>query len=211
MGRYYYDKKQVKEDCRPVSIFNLKKWGYLVPELYQKSGTLTWTHGSSGNKSSIGIACCTVQNEHFTPHVTFNYTQTDRHTEEKKEFDYEVRITKTPCNLGGYRWWFICPLTKKGIPCGRRVGVLYKGGDYYGCRHCYDLSYESRNEWKAARSMPWAALRIENKIDEIEKTIHKRYYQGKPTRKQRRIMRLERQLNYGMYTYAAAGGLDLPY
>jgi len=44
----------------------------------------------------------------------------------------------TPCNFGGYRWWFRCP------ECNRRVAILYGAGKYFLCRHCYDLSYVSR-------------------------------------------------------------------
>ncbi len=31
--------------------------------------------------------------------------------------------------------------------CGRRVGVQYLGaGEYFGCRHCYNLTYTSSKE-----------------------------------------------------------------
>jgi len=50
-----------------------------------------------------------------------------------------------PRNFGGKRWWFHCPLIKDGQICNRRVGRLYlpSGGHYFGCRHCYDLTYPS--------------------------------------------------------------------
>jgi hypothetical protein len=34
------------------------------------------------------------------------------------------------------------------VGCGRRVGKLYlpPGGKYFGCRHCYNLTYTSSNE-----------------------------------------------------------------
>jgi hypothetical protein len=39
-------------------------------------------------------------------------------------------------------------LSVNGRYCGRRVGKLYlpPGGLYYGCRHCYRLTYTSCNE-----------------------------------------------------------------
>lgn len=52
----------------------------------------------------------------------------------------------TPCHYGGERPWFRCP----GRGCGRRAAVLYGGGTYFLCRHCYGLAYESQRE--AARS-----------------------------------------------------------
>jgi hypothetical protein len=56
---------------------------------------------------------------------------TDRNTGKKTYFDYKFEPETTPCNLGGVRWWFICPLSRNGV---------------YGGRHCHDLSYESRKE-----------------------------------------------------------------
>jgi len=72
------------------------------------------------------------------------YTHTDRYTGEEKKLEYKVDITTTPCHLGGVRYWFICPLWN----CGRRVGKLYlpSGAKYFGCRHCYDLTYTSCQE-----------------------------------------------------------------
>ena len=58
-------------------------------------------------------------------YVKFNYTVTDRNTGEKTDYDYKVQLTTTPCNLGGVRYWFICPLSKNGVYCGRRVAKLY--------------------------------------------------------------------------------------
>jgi hypothetical protein len=55
------------------------------------------------------------------------------------------RIATTRPRFGGLRWWFVCPLTVNGRPCGRRVGKLYlpPAGRYFGCRHCHDLTYTS--------------------------------------------------------------------
>ena len=33
-----------------------------------------------------------------------------------------------------------------GRRCGRRVAVLYGLRDYFACRHCYRLAYESQQE-----------------------------------------------------------------
>jgi hypothetical protein len=38
--------------------------------------------------------------------------------------DYRVCLTTTRPRFGGLRWWFVCPLTKAGRPCTRRVGKL---------------------------------------------------------------------------------------
>jgi hypothetical protein len=69
-------------------------------------------------------------------------------TETGKDEDYRVGLEATRPRFGGLRWWFLCPLVVRGVPCGRRVGKLYlpPGGRYFGCRHCHDLTYRSAQE-----------------------------------------------------------------
>jgi len=163
----------------------LKKHGYLNG---WKLGEMEWKSGFS-NKSSVGIEVCTIES-----YVRFFYTQTEENGE-KKKFDYKVSLTTTSCNYGGVRYWFICPLSKNGVYCGRRVGVLYKAGDYFGCRHCYDLTYNSRNENHKYKNYPllfW--LKSWGKIEELEEKIKRPYYKGKPTRKQRKLEKIERRM-----------------
>ncbi|MBN9122903.1 MAG: hypothetical protein J0I06_27820 [Planctomycetes bacterium] len=60
--------------------------------------------------------------------------------------DYSVRLVTTGCHLGGVRWWFVCPLVRDNVACGRRVRKLYLCGQYFGCRTCHNLTYRSRQE-----------------------------------------------------------------
>ena len=145
MGRYYFDAKTTVEQATQLSIFKLKEFGLLTG---YAATTLTWTWRLSGSKNSIGIA---VDTEDLYAKV--NYTTTDRSTGEKTDYDYKISLATTPCNYGGVRYWFICPLSVNGVYCGRRTGTLHlvSGGNYFGCRHCYDLSYESRNESRLGR------------------------------------------------------------
>lgn len=57
-----------------------------------------------------------------------------------------INLTRTPCNFGGYRPWFLCP----GDQCGRRVAILY-GTDSMLCRHCWGIAYQSQREDKLQR------------------------------------------------------------
>jgi len=50
-----------------------------------------------------------------------------------------VLIEWTPCNYGGTRAWFICPMN-----CGRRVAILYGDGSL-ACRQCNQLAYQSQH------------------------------------------------------------------
>ncbi|OGP65758.1 MAG: hypothetical protein A2169_15810 [Deltaproteobacteria bacterium RBG_13_47_9] len=191
MGRYYWDKKNTVEDSTKLSIFKLKEFGLLVGCCHTR---LTWTRSLSGHKSSIGI----VVNVLGEPYVKLNYSITDRNSGEKTDYDYKVQLTTTPCNFGGVRYWFICPLSRNGIYCGRRTGTLYlaSGGKYFGCRHCYNLSYESRNESRLGWFGQWGyILKAERQYEELYNKTKRWTWSGKPTRKAKKLHILEQKMN----------------
>jgi hypothetical protein len=103
-------------------------------------GKVTWSRGGE----PIGNISYRVIGIEEPESLRLIYTITKHDPEEKKDFDYPVRLTKTPLPWGGQRYWFICP----AVGCGRRVSVLYlpPGGEIFACRHCYRLSYRSRQE-----------------------------------------------------------------
>jgi hypothetical protein len=187
MGRWSYSYKIEADGLKKINTRFLKKHGYFEG---WRSGTITWTSGYSENKSSISIQVSILEGHGY---MRLIYTQTDRESDEKKDFDYQVQLTTTPCEFGGKRYWFICPLTKNNRTCGRRVGTLYKAGDYFGCRHCYDLTYSSKKVNRAWKYGYLAKLLdIEDKISRTRETMKRAFYAGRPTRKLRRIMRLDR-------------------
>lgn len=120
MGRWYFGTKTEADDLKKIETSFLKKHGYFCG---WKSGTITWTNGWSENKSSVGIEVSVMDNENY---FRIHYTQTDRDSGEKKDFDYRIPLTTTPCHFGGKRYWFICPWYKNGEYCGRRVGYSTK-------------------------------------------------------------------------------------
>ncbi len=66
----------------------------------------------------------------------------------KKKIIEPVPLQATRPYFGCDRWWFTCPLDVGGKACFQRVGKLYlpPGAVYFGCRHCYELSYRSCQE-----------------------------------------------------------------
>ena len=73
------------------------------------------------------------------------------------DLEYAVRLEWTSCHYGGTRAWFLCPA--RG--CGRRVAILYLGGAFFACRHCYQLGYQSQREAPYLRAIYRAqAIRI---------------------------------------------------
>jgi hypothetical protein len=187
MGRGYQISKGVAEDCFKLSIFEMRQHGFFT-KYYGGSVTRL----TDGQRSSITAQLEPVSQEGLQ--LRLLYTQTNHTTGEKQEFNYIVNLVSTPCNFGELRYWFLCPLIKNGFKCNRRVGVLYKGGDYFGCRHCYNLSYRSCNENPRFRGYPWRDYTNEDKVNELYKKMKTKYYAGKPTNTYRRILQLERSL-----------------
>ncbi len=144
MGGWRWDKKTTVEECKSISTTFLNKHGYFRNGW--NAGGMKWTR----NGEQTGSISFTVSVQDWTGEIRFQYTQTDKQTGEKEEMDYPARLSATPCHFGGKRWWFICPLVKDGIACNRRALRLYLGGGkYFGCRHCYNLTYESCQEHDA--------------------------------------------------------------
>lgn len=141
MGRWSYSDRWTVEECKSIPIKFLNDHNYFNGSIL--SGGMSWS--CRGEKTgSIGFTVSTAEGDEY---IRFQYTQTNRDTRDKTELDYKVRLTWTPCYFGGKRFWFICPLIINGHVCGRRVGVLYLGnGKYFGCRYCYNLTYESSKE-----------------------------------------------------------------
>ena len=67
--------------------------------------------------------------------------------EQRKIVEQPVEISWTPCNYGGERPWFGCPV------CRRRGAILYHVNPYLGlqCRVCAGLLYESQRLARLSR------------------------------------------------------------
>ena len=186
MGRYYFDNKKTVEESTELCIFRLNKWGLLKG---WHSTTITWSRRFSDSKSSAGLVVDATCSE---PYAKLSYTITRHRDGSKQEYDYRIKLDKTRCHLGGVRYWFLCP------NCGRRSGKLYRKpiGEMYLCRNCNDLTYESRNEPRLCRfGQMGHFLIVERQLQELMGKLKRHYYAGKPTRKYRRVLKLEHQLS----------------
>ena len=145
MGRWPWSNRSTVEECLVLNAAWLNKQGYFCG---YKSGRLEWKNSYEEVKSSIGIVVSVDEQTSFENYIKLNYTSTNNSTGEKSNRDYKVFLNRTQCNYGGFRFWFICPLSVEGRPCGKRVGKLYlpPGGVYFGCRNCYDLTYRCQKE-----------------------------------------------------------------
>ncbi len=185
--------KQQAEGSNRLSVFFLKKHGYFDKDLSWKSGTITWTYGYSENKSSIGI---TMRRDNWNTldertFIKLNYTHTDHWSGEKADMNFDIELTDTPCRYGGKRYWFICPLSKNGQYCGKRVGVIYGIGKWFGCRHCGNIAYQSQFEGGSFRVGSVCEPDVEKAYNEVKT----QYYKGKPTRRYKRYLRLRNKMD----------------
>jgi len=122
-----------------LSVSFLKKEGFLKGLI---SGIVVDRCGGVENQYHITVS--TINEDDKYVYFTYSSRQPGG---EFKDLEYKVSLVTTACHYGrGRRFWFACPLIVNGKDCGRRVGVLYKSGDYFGCRHCYNLTYKSRNQ-----------------------------------------------------------------
>lgn len=107
---------------------------------------------------------------------------------EWRPIKYRVQLVSTPCRYGGKRWWFICPYTR----CQRRNSILYQHNDYFACRKCARLWYDSQ-KYVRPDLKPFSDL---FKAEELERKMKRWYYRGRPTRKHRRYRKLTRGLGW---------------
>jgi len=182
--------KTEADSLKKISTAFLKKHDYFNG---WRSGTITWTSGWDENKSSVGIEVKTMSDNNY---LRIHYSQTDRDSGKKEDFDYKIPLTTTPCRYGGKRYWFICPWYKSGAYCGKRVATLYKNGDFFACRHCYDLTYDSRNLSGFAK--PFGTVISFPELERLEQEVKRRYYRGKPTKSYQRLLKKERKASWAM-------------
>jgi hypothetical protein len=170
------DEWTVRESCKSIDVRRWHREGRLSAGQYFTS---SWKHSGGEPTGSINVrterdgAILTYQTRHGPAN-------------EWKPINQRIPITWTDCHFGGRRPWFICPIYTDGRYCGRRVAVLYGLRDYFACRHCYRLAYESQQEPIRMRGLLKAQkilLRLGAKPDLLDPfpekppRMHRRTYQ----------------------------------
>ena len=134
--------KDTVESFNHLDVNSLSRKGLLKP---RTRGRVRWSKG----EASLGSVSFEVKDGSFV--LDYRYRQTS--SEQWEEVRYPVQLSWTPCNFGGGRPWFVCPGVVSGHYCGRRVAKLYDGGKCFLCRHCYDLTYQSRKDAQKYRAL----------------------------------------------------------
>jgi len=185
--------KLLMEDCRNISIYKLREWGYLGGGY--RWGNIFWTNTATGKRNDISFD---LSLENGGGQITLKYTITDRDTDEEKSINQEYLIVSTSCTYGNVRYWFVCSVYRSKVYCGRRVAKLYLGGGsyYFSCRHCYDLSYQIRNELHYRRA--FGKIVSDPELEEMRENIYMTHYKGKMTKRYKRYLEIERKQYLGL-------------
>lgn len=161
-----------------ITVQFLRKHGYFKGN---NQGNIHWTSTHPDRQLSV--------NASFTPTETggslrLGYLANDSGDVTKKYFNYSINAVTTPCYFGGKRYWLICPTIKNGHYCSRRVGTVYYYDNYFGCRHCHNLTYESKNISRRADIRLFNLIfNQEKRVEKLKKSIRRWVYAGKLTRK----------------------------
>lgn len=184
MARYYYDgARDTVEGRKKVSIFWLNKQKFIPEEVGSISyGSMSWSMNGEPT-GNIRYSVCIPEFGDGYINLTYKIKGWHEPEEDYRDYDYQVDLDRVRCNLGGFRWYFKC------LYCRRRVGILYMHGDYFVCRHCANLSYQSCNENKRYRYRMFRAITDEDKAYELYQEVKREYYNGKPTRKYKRYLK----------------------
>jgi hypothetical protein len=133
-------KKATVEECWSLDASRLSRQGVFASSGFS-GRSLTWTN--SLGEPTLAVPYWVEIAAGSTPvlHLLLPRVEPDG----SGETDELIPLAGTCPHFGGARWWFLCPLVVNGAACERRVRKLYlpPRGRYFGCRTCYDLTYES--------------------------------------------------------------------
>ena len=185
MSRLYLNAKEKVEDCLALHVSPLNKSKIFKTS---NSGTLSWVDSDDKLNYVIGF-------DDFTPTISISYSVTYS-SGQQQSINQTFYLSKTFCNFEGSRYWFICS-------CGKRVGILYKPSfsDTFACRHCYNLTYQSRNRSGFEKQMGKAPSIPE--LDALRESVKRTSYKGKPTK---RFIKYKQKLNQFEAYYVAWRG-----
>jgi len=128
----WYSKRICAEDCRVLDVNLLRRDGFLRSGV---AGTVTWPDGGKIDVVEVRLA-----GDVAFIRLAYSITWAGQ----RQNFGYRVDLVQVPRLVDKHSWVFRCPLQG----CDRRAVKLYlpPGGRYFGCRHCYDLTYRKRQQ-----------------------------------------------------------------
>ena len=113
------------EHCKRIDVRRWQREGVLRPGVV---GSWVWSDSVTGERlASIGYSV-------GSGFVNLNYSINDKPSNQR------ITLADTPCNYGGVRQWFVCPVR------GERVAVLFLRAGRFACRRCQRIAYASQSD-----------------------------------------------------------------
>lgn len=133
------NKKAIVERCLMIDAGRFAKTNCLIPGFYS-SGELIWTNSHGQRLLSLRYSLEPKAKDWAVLNIA-----TLLQANGTEPIIERIPLTATIPNFGGVRRWFLCPLNNAGATCNRRVKKLFlpPRGQYFGCRNCFNLTYES--------------------------------------------------------------------
>ncbi|SRR5258708_4676754 len=147
MGRTPWSSRLTIESCLCLSVVELHRTGVFEG---QPGGCWRWKWpGAEGGSCALALDLTVVEVPGRALGVRLGYG-----TGCYSSMSQTVAVTTTRPHFGGRRYWFLCPMSRDGSRCGRRVGRLYlPPGRVFGCRKCHDLIHSSARTHDSRKDM----------------------------------------------------------
>ena len=129
------------ESCRSLDVNDLNRAGCLSPG---------WHGGWEWRRDGERTAWISLRSEADRLCLSYRVRALG---EEWQDVTQIIPLDWPSCPFGGSRPFFLCPGQKLVQGCNRRVLKLYGADRYFLCRHCYGLTYASRNEDELDRAI----------------------------------------------------------
>ena len=116
---YAGGRKLCVEECFSLNVDRLRAHG-AIPRWgtwQATAGAWGWTAETGERLASVGYEVRAIDDEFLF--LTLRYWAHGDPVEQG------IWLDATPAHFGGHRWWFMCPLWVRGVPCWRHVGRLY--------------------------------------------------------------------------------------
>lgn len=182
MSRYFYpNPRNTTVQMKKVELSWLRKHNYLNGLKY---GNISW----SCDGTQTGDINILVNTYSENPYARFTYKTRPWGSEQWKDIEFEISMEHSSCRFGGKKWFFICGF--RG--CVNRARILYFLGDYFMCRKCANLSYESCNASQSRRRGYLKVLLQSWRADEYySDNVKRKIYNGRLTKKYQRYLRMD--------------------
>src|ERR1035437_6802704 len=108
MARHYYSgARDTVDGIKQISIFWLRKNGYMSSDNRHFQGSLKWSMNGE-QTGNIGFEIETDESKGAYMQFIYWTKQYGEPEGKQKDMDYKFKLESIPCRYGGKRWFFRC-------------------------------------------------------------------------------------------------------